>query len=69
MDYRRANFSLFRDLLGGIPWDTVLKRGGVQETWFIFKHYLLQAQLWFILMSRKSSKSGRHCMDKYGAPD
>lgn len=26
MDFRRTNFGFFRDLLGGILWDTVLKR-------------------------------------------
>lgn len=59
MDIRRANVGLFGELLVGIPWDTVLKRGGVQEIWFIFKDYLLQAQAWSVLMSRTSSKGGK----------
>lgn len=25
LDFRRADFSLFRDLLGSIPWETILE--------------------------------------------
>ncbi|KAK4819144.1 hypothetical protein QYF61_025824 [Mycteria americana] len=32
---------------------------GVQKSWLTFEYHLLQAQEWFTLMSRKSSKSGR----------
>jgi len=33
LDLRRANFGLFRDLLGGIPWAKALVGRGVQECW------------------------------------
>uniref|UniRef100_A0A8B9PGQ4 Reverse transcriptase domain-containing protein n=1 Tax=Apteryx owenii TaxID=8824 RepID=A0A8B9PGQ4_APTOW len=59
LDFRRANFGLFRDLLRGIPWVRALEGRGVQESWLIFKHHLLQAQERCIPMSRKSSKGGR----------
>jgi len=37
LDFRRANFGLFKDLLGGIPWVRALEGRGVQECWSLFK--------------------------------
>ncbi|GAB0206587.1 hypothetical protein GRJ2_003124300 [Grus japonensis] len=34
LDFRRANFGLFKDLLGRIPWVKVLEGKGVQESWY-----------------------------------
>lgn len=59
LDYRRANFGPFRDLLGKIPWECVLEERGVQENWSIFKHHFLQAREWCIAMGKKLSKRGR----------
>ncbi|PKU29548.1 glycerol kinase [Limosa lapponica baueri] len=43
LDFRRADFGLFRDLLGRVPWDKALERRGAQENWLmIFKNHLLQ---------------------------
>ncbi|GAB0179892.1 hypothetical protein GRJ2_000454500 [Grus japonensis] len=42
--FRRADFGLFRDLLGRIPWDKALEGRGAQDIWLIFKGHLLQAQ-------------------------
>ena len=44
LDFTRADFGLFRDLLGRIPWDKALEGIGTQESWLIFKDHLLQAQ-------------------------
>lgn len=44
LDLRRADFGLLGDMLGGIPWDVVLERRGVQESSLIFRDYFLQAQ-------------------------
>ena len=44
LDSRRAEFGLFRDLLGRIPWDTALEGRGAQESWLIFRDHLLQVQ-------------------------
>ncbi|GAB0177853.1 hypothetical protein GRJ2_000250600 [Grus japonensis] len=44
LDFRRAGFGLFRDLLGRKPWDKVLEGRGPQDSWLIFKGHLLQAQ-------------------------
>ena len=43
-DFRGADFGLFRDLLGRVPWGTALEERGAQESWLIFKDPLLQAQ-------------------------
>ncbi|KFO06993.1 hypothetical protein N312_02671, partial [Balearica regulorum gibbericeps] len=53
----RADFSLFRDLLGRMPWDKVLEGRGAQDSWLIFKGHLLQAQERCIPTKRKSSKN------------
>jgi len=59
LDFRRANFGLFKDLLGGIPWVRALEGRGVQESWSLFKRHFLHAQEQYILLSKKSSKGGR----------
>jgi len=59
LDCRRANFGLFKDLLGGIPQVRTLQGRGVQESWPLFKHHFLHAQDQCIPMSRKPSKGGR----------
>ena len=59
LDFRRADFGLFRDLLGRIPWDKVLEGRGAQDSWLIFKGHLLQAQERCIPTKRKSGKNTR----------
>jgi len=59
LDFGRANFGLFKDLLGGIPWVRALEGWGVQESWLLFKHHFLHAQDWCISLSKKCSKGGR----------
>ena len=43
-DLRRANFGLFKELLGGIPWVRALEGREDQECWSLFKHHFLLAQ-------------------------
>ncbi|GAB0210021.1 mitochondrial enolase superfamily member 1 [Grus japonensis] len=57
LDFRRADFGLFRDLLGRIPWGKALEGRGAQDSWLIFKGHLLQAQERCIPTKRKSSKT------------
>ncbi|GAB0176082.1 hypothetical protein GRJ2_000073400 [Grus japonensis] len=59
LDFRRADFGLFRDLLGRIPWDKALEGRGAQESWMGFKGQLLQAQERCIPTKRKSGKNAR----------
>lgn len=43
-DFKRANSVLFKLLLGSITWARALEGREPQESWLIFKHYLLQSQ-------------------------
>lgn len=56
LEFWRADCKPFRDLLGKIPWKTVLERRGVQESCCIFKDHLLQAQEWSIPKGRNEAK-------------
>ena len=56
LGFRRANFDLFKDLLGHIPWVKALV---AQASWLTFKHHFFQAQDWCIPRSKKSGKGGR----------
>lgn len=53
----KFQFSLFRDLVESIAWDTA-PEGFVQESWLTFKDHLLQAQEQSFLTSTKPSKDG-----------
>ncbi|GAB0177387.1 hypothetical protein GRJ2_000203900 [Grus japonensis] len=57
LDFRRANFGLFRDLLRRVPWDKVLEGRGAQESWLLFKDLFLQDQKRCIPTMRKSGKN------------
>ena len=57
--FRRADFALFKDLLGRVLWDKALEERGGQESWLIFKDYLLQAQESSIPMNKKSGKNAK----------
>ncbi|KFQ11448.1 hypothetical protein N330_00764, partial [Leptosomus discolor] len=59
LDFRRADFDLFRDLLGRVPLDTALEVKRAQESWLIFKDHLLQAHEQCNPTKRKSSKNTR----------
>ena len=54
LDFRRADFGLFRNLLRKIPCNMVQERRGFRESWLIFKDHLLQDQESSIPTSRKS---------------
>ena len=58
LDFRRANFGLFKELLRGIPWAKALEGREVQECWLLFKHHFLHAQEQCIPLRKKSSKGG-----------
>jgi len=59
LDFRRANFGLFKDLLRGITWVRALEGRGDQESWLLFKHHFPHTKDLCIPMSKKSSKAGR----------
>ncbi|GAB0203625.1 hypothetical protein GRJ2_002828100 [Grus japonensis] len=59
LDFKRADFGLFRNLLGRLPWDTALEGRGAQDSWLVFKGHLLQAQEQCMPTKRKSGKNAR----------
>ncbi|KFV19528.1 hypothetical protein N340_02998, partial [Tauraco erythrolophus] len=59
LDFRRADFGLFRDLLARVQWDKALEGRGAQESSLIFKDHLLQAQERCIPTKRKSGRNTR----------
>jgi len=59
LDFRGANFGLFKDLLGEIPWVRALEGRRVQESWSLFQDHFFHALDQCIPLSEKSSKGGR----------
>jgi len=37
LNFRKANFQLFKELVSRIPWEMVLRDSGAQKSWQIFK--------------------------------
>ena len=57
--FRRAKFQLLKELLRGIPWETVLKGMGTEQSWQLFKDTLLRVQQLSIHQQRKLSRGHR----------
>lgn len=57
LDFRRADFGKFREILSMIPWAGILKEKGVNEGWEFLKSEILKAQLKTVPMRRKSKRS------------
>lgn len=43
LNFRRAGFDLFRDLVR-IPWETTLKEKGCKNKWLVFKNSLVKVK-------------------------
>jgi len=43
LNFRKANFQLFRELVCGIHWETALRGKELNERWELFKHIFLRA--------------------------
>ncbi|KAK4831702.1 hypothetical protein QYF61_018754 [Mycteria americana] len=59
LDFRRADFGLFRRLVERVPWEAALMGKGVQEGWTFFKEEVLKAQEQAVPRCRKTSRQGR----------
>ncbi|KAK4828998.1 hypothetical protein QYF61_001754 [Mycteria americana] len=59
LDFRRADFGLFRRLVERVPWEAALMGKGVQEGGTFFKEEVLKAQEQAIPGCRKTSRRGR----------
>jgi len=68
LGFRRADFGIFRNLLGRVQQDKALEERGAQESWLIFKDHLLQAQEQCIPKEEVRQKRQDACMDEQGAP-
>jgi len=55
LDFRRADFNLFRTLVERVPWEVVLESVGAQEGWEYFKETVLKVQDLTIPMSQKTN--------------
>ena len=59
MDFWRADFELFRILVGRVPWESVLMGRGVQEHWTLLKKEVLKAQKQAVPVCHKMGRWGR----------
>ncbi|KAK4831885.1 hypothetical protein QYF61_020032 [Mycteria americana] len=59
LDFRRADFGLFRRLVERVPWEEALMGKGVQEGWTFFKEEVLTAQERAVPRCRKLSRQQR----------
>ncbi|PKU43854.1 rna-directed dna polymerase from mobile element jockey-like [Limosa lapponica baueri] len=58
-NFIRADFTLLRELLGGIPEESALEAKGVQEYWETFRDSFLQAQEQSIHLNGKRSRHSK----------
>jgi len=56
LNFREANFQLFRESANRSPWQLVFKDQGVEQSWQIFKEAFLRAQEFSVARCRKSGK-------------
>ncbi|KAK4806943.1 hypothetical protein QYF61_027310 [Mycteria americana] len=59
LDFRRADFGLFRRLVERVPWEAALTGKGVQEGWTFFKEEVLKAQEQAVPRCRKNEPAGK----------
>ncbi|TRZ18145.1 hypothetical protein HGM15179_008964 [Zosterops borbonicus] len=59
LDFRRADFGLFKRLIQRVPWEEALKNKEVQESWVFFKTEFLRAQEQTVPVCRKTSRQGK----------
>jgi len=62
VEIARADFELFRELLGRVTWKKALEGRGAQEGWLVFKDHLLQALKQRIPRKRKAGKNARRSL-------
>jgi len=59
LNFRKANFQLFEELVNGTPWETALRDKGAEQRWQIFKDDFHRAQELSILRCKTSGKEGK----------
>ncbi|XP_032304298.1 uncharacterized protein LOC116654245 [Coturnix japonica] len=56
LDFWRVDFELFKRLVGGVPWHSVLASKGVQDGWLLFKKEVLREREQVVPLSCKMSQ-------------
>ena len=59
LNFRKANFQLFKELVNRTPWETALRDKGAEQSWQIFKDTFHRAQELLIPRCKKSGKEGK----------
>ncbi|KAK4811070.1 hypothetical protein QYF61_016356 [Mycteria americana] len=59
LNFRKANFQPFKELVNGTPWETALRDKGAEQSWQIFKDDFHRVQELLILRCKKSGKEGK----------
>ncbi|GAB0186222.1 mitochondrial enolase superfamily member 1 [Grus japonensis] len=59
LNFRKANFQLFKELVNRTPWETALRDKGAEQSWQIFKDPFHRAQELSIPRCKKSGKEGK----------
>ncbi|KAK4818274.1 hypothetical protein QYF61_009992 [Mycteria americana] len=59
LNFRKANFQLFKELVNRTPWETALRDKGAEQSWQIFKDTFHTAQELSIPRCKKSGKEGK----------
>ncbi|PKU48865.1 hypothetical protein llap_836 [Limosa lapponica baueri] len=59
LNFRKANFQLFKELVKRTPWKTVLRNKGAKQSWQIFRDAFHREQELLIPRCKKSSKKGK----------
>ncbi|KFQ78147.1 hypothetical protein N335_09061, partial [Phaethon lepturus] len=59
LNFRKAKFQLFRELVNRTPWETVLTDKGAEQNWQIFEDTFHRVQELSIPRCKKSGKEGK----------
>ncbi|KFQ65375.1 hypothetical protein N334_04245, partial [Pelecanus crispus] len=59
LNFRKAKFQLFRELVNRTPWETGLRDKGAEQSWQIFKDASHRKQELLIPRCKKSGKEGK----------
>ncbi|KFZ48645.1 hypothetical protein N338_08754, partial [Podiceps cristatus] len=59
LNFRKANFELFKEIVRRPPWEMVLRDRGTEPSWRIFKEVIHREQELLIPMCKKSGREGK----------
>jgi len=59
LNFRKASFQLFKQLVSRTPWETVLRDRGAEQSWQIFQDAFHRMQEYSVPRCKKSGKEGK----------